>query len=116
MLTKGRGVFEPEKFSLCTSASFQQYTTPKQSNVDAKTAEIENAMSYVMNKKWSLREMNCELRGGAYQVFSDAYPGGYAFFAGGKPAVSNAPQEYQYDEISKTQFVLQQRIGANNCV
>lgn len=115
-MLKERGVFKPEKYYLCTSTSFQQHITPKQSIAGAKIAEMDNAISYVMNKKWSLGEMNCRLNGGAYQVFSNAYPGGYAFFSAGKPAVSDAPQEYQYREISKTQFVLQQRIGANNFV
>lgn len=113
---KERGVFKPKKNLLCTSTSFQQYISPKQDNSGAKTAEIDNAMLYVMNKKWSLDDMNCRLNGGAYQVFSNAYPGGYAFFSAGKPVVSDAPQEYQYREIGKTQFVLQQRIGANNFV
>jgi uncharacterized protein len=82
----------------------------------AQQSSSVNALAYVLNKKWSLGDMSCALNGGAYQVYSRNFPMGYAFYAGGKPTISNNPQEYQFVEKNNNEFTHTARIGANDFV
>lgn len=75
-----------------------------------------NALAYVLNKKWSLDNMSCALNGGAYQVYTRNAPMGYVFYSGGKPNISNNPQEYQFIEKNNNEFTHIGRIGANDFV
>lgn len=75
-----------------------------------------NALAYVLNKKWSLGDMSCALNGGAYQVYTRNAPMGFVFYAGGKPTISQNPQEYQFIEKNNNEFTHIGRIGANDFV
>jgi uncharacterized protein len=75
-----------------------------------------NALAYVMNKKWSLGNLSCSLNGGAYQVYTRNAPLGYVFYAGGKPNISNNPQEFQFFEKNNNEFTHIGKIGANDFV
>ena len=75
-----------------------------------------NALAYVLNKKWSLGNMSCALNGGAYQVYTRNAPMGFVFYAGGKPTISQNPQEYQFIEKNNNEFTHIGRIGANDFV
>lgn len=75
-----------------------------------------NALSYVMNKRWSLGDLSCGLNGGAYQVYTRNAPLGYVFYAGGKSTASDSPQEFQFIERNSNEFTHIGKIGANDFV
>lgn len=89
-------------------------TTPSAPPVNQ--ASNVNALSYVLNKKWSLGSLSCGLNGGAYQVYTRNAPMGFVFYAGGKPTISDNPQEYQFIEKNNNEFTHIGRIGANDFV
>jgi hypothetical protein len=113
---KRLGGLKPQKLSYCSSKSFNSYVTPKKIDSSDRDIKINNALEYVLDKKWSLGDMNCNLNGGAYQVYSRSFPMGYAFYAGGKPQISDNPQEFQFIEKSVSEFTHTSKVGANNFV
>ena len=114
--TKKLGWRESFDLSYCSSKSFNKYVTPQKKETAQADIKIDNALAYVLDKKWSLGDTNCNLNGGAYQVFSRNFPMGYAFHAGGKAMISDNPQEYQFTETSNTEFTHVGRVGANDIV
>ncbi len=110
------GALKPQDLSYCSSKSFNKYVTPQKKETAQADIKIDNALAYVLDKKWSLGDTNCNLNGGAYQVFSRNFPMGYAFHAGGKAMISDNPQEYQFTETSNTEFTHVGRVGANDIV
>jgi hypothetical protein len=110
------GALKPEDLSYCSTKSFNKHVTPKKKETVQTDTKIDNALAYVLDKKWSLGDTNCNLNGGAYQVFSRNFPMGYAFHAGGKAMVSDSPQEYQFIETSNTEFTHVGRVGANDLI
>ncbi len=75
-----------------------------------------NALPYVLDKKWSLGDLPCDLNGGAYQVFSRTIPEGYVFHAGGKPQLGEVMSTSRFEPSASNHFVLEQHFYANDLV
>ena len=113
---KRLGGLKHQKLSYCSSKSFNSYVTPKKIDSSDKDIKINNALDYVLDKKWSMGDMNCNLNGGAYHVYSRSFPMGYAFYAGGKPQISDNPQEYEFISKGESEFAHISRVGSNDLV
>lgn len=95
------------------SGASDNVTPPKPKSIQPSSP---NALAFVMNKKWSLEELSCDLNGGTYQVFTRNAPLGYVFFAGGQSTQSNNPQAFQFIEKNSNEFTHIGKIGANETV
>lgn len=105
---------KPTSYYLCTAESYKKYMdTIKQKN-NGNLAKIDNALKYVLDKKWSLDNVNCEYNGGTYQIYSKSFPSGNAFFVAGKAQVSNNPQEYEFIDNGQNNFTHIMRIAVGN--
>jgi hypothetical protein len=81
------------------------------SNSDPK-----DALAYVLDKKWTLENLPCDLNGGVYQIFSRSTPAGYVFHAGGRPQLGEARSSSRFETKAPNQFVLEQHFYANDLV
>lgn len=73
-----------------------------------------NPLERLLDKKWSLGDLKCDLNGGAYTVYSEEAVGGSTFYAGGKPTGSSQPQWHRYTVLDKDTVRYERRIYADN--
>lgn len=111
------GAYDPRTLSYCTTSSFKKYISSMEKSSKAETdIKVDSALEYILDKKWSIESTNCNLNGGAYQMYSRSFPSGYALYAGGKPQIQDAPQEYDFIENGTNAFTYTSKVGANNYI
>ena len=71
-----------------------------------------SALENVIDKKWSIGQLPCDLNGGAYQVFDQRR--GLILIAGGQEQVGGARTEFEYIDKGATQFSYNQKYYAND--
>ena len=114
---KDVGAIKPMKYSLCTSKSFKQYLDSKTPKESAKSPAPDNALNFVLDKKWSVGDINCTLYGGSYMVYTKDR--GLVQTAGGKEQKAGsdaAPMTFEYVDASPTGFIYKQTYYANDMV
>lgn len=108
--------FEPVELALCPTSNYEEFlATKKHEYADPSEVGLD-ALSYVLDKKWSLANVGCLYDGGAYQVFSMRLPSGYAMYTRGEPSIAETRQEYSFQRIGQRSFSLTQRFWANGFI
>lgn len=113
---KATGAYEPRNFSYCTASSFKKYIEKELANKPNPDIKIDNALNYVLDKKWSIEDTNCRsnsINGGQYQVFTRSSPKGYAIYLNGNPQILNSPQEYEFTDVNANQFIHKATVLTN---
>ena len=71
-----------------------------------------SALENIIDKKWSIGALPCDLNGGAFQVFDRRR--GLILITGGQEQVGTAPTEFEYIDKGATQFSYSQKYFAND--
>lgn len=114
---KDVGAIKSMKYSLCTSKSFKQYLDSRTPKESAKSPTPDNALNFVLDKKWSVGDINCTLNGGSYMVYTKDR--GLVQTAGGKEQKAGsdaAPMTFEYVDVSSAGFTYKQTYYANDMV
>lgn len=75
---------------------------------DANTAMPE-VVNKVLNKKWSLGDLPCNLNGGTYTIYTDQPPSGVLEYLGGNKNQSEQKQDFEYRTSNTEANVLFRR-------
>jgi len=87
-------------------------TDNAQKDESSPTGGTKSALEKIIDKKWSIGELPCDLNGGAFQVF-DRHRG-LILITGGQEQVGSAPTEFEYIDKGATQFSYSQKYYAND--
>lgn len=119
--------------SICANATLSEldiqlstaYKNARATSADPAALQKEQ-LAWIKNRNTCRANVSCltesyrlriqQLNGGAYQVYTRNAPMGFVFYAGGKPTISQNPQEYQFIDKNKNEFTHIGRIGANDFV
>lgn len=102
---------KPSEMILCSSSSFKNYMNSLSNSRTTNTMHIYSALEYVLDKKWSMGNINCNYNGGSYEIYSRKYPMGHMMYFNGEPATTDSPQEFEFQEKGPTNFTYIGRMG-----
>jgi hypothetical protein len=114
---KKTGAYKPRHLSYCTASSYKKYIEKELASKPNPDIKIDNALDYVLDKKWSLEDGNCRsnnINGGTYQIYTRNSPKGYVQYFNGNPQLLNSPQEYEFTDVNANQFIHKATVSIND--